>query len=215
MFFKKKQTKSNQKKDVFQEIETQQLQKEKIPIITLDHSWHQLIAEIKTPQIGVLEKELNNLVKEQGRLNTDYIEYSRLKKEMLDNILELTPEAFDLQSEEAIKKIDDQQKMILKINEKLEKIEPRLDSVPEEIKQTNSKLVDESVRLCYDYINSYREKSHTLDGEIQVIRMTLMKKTEEKKSYDKKADQLYRYLHQIVGPQFIEKLDSVYGDESE
>lgn len=215
VFFKRKEAKGNQYSKNFEPIETKNLQTKKMPIITLDNSWHQLITEIKTPQIGNLEKELNKLLKEQGKLNTDYIEYTRLKKEMLDTILELTHEAFELKSEKAVKKIDDQQKMILKINEKLEAIEPRLDVIPEEIQKVNSTLVDESVRLCYGYINSYREKSHNLDEEIQIIRATLMKKTEEKKICDKKADQLYQYLHQLVGPKFIEKLDSVYGEQSE
>lgn len=220
MFFKRKQSKDNQVTEAFEPMEiqpmgAQPLQKEKIPIITLDNSWHQLITEIKTPGIGNLEKELNKLLKEQGKLNTDYIEYTRLKKEMLDTILELTHQAFELKSNEAIKKIEDQQKMILKINEILEEIELRLDTVPAEIQETNNSLVDESVRICYGYINRYREKSHQLDEEIQIIRSTLMEKTEEKKGYDKKADQLYQYLHQLLGPKFIEKLDSVYWEKSE
>ncbi len=216
MFFKRRKKKDKIEDIIAQQpLETIQLKKQKMPIITLDNSWHQLITEIKTPEISVLEKELNTLLKEQGKLNTDYVEYTRLKKEMLDSILELTPEAFDLKSESAIKKIEDQQKMILKINEKLENIEPRVDAIPEEIQTVNSALVDESVRLCYGHINTNKQKSNVLDEEIQIIRSTLMKKTEEKKTYDKTAEQLYRYLHQLVGPNFIEKLDKMYWEKSE
>ena len=196
-------------------IEINHIKRDKMPIITLDNSWHQLISEIKTPKIIALEKELNKLLKEQGKLNTDYVEYTKLKKEMLDTILELTHDAFEEKSDDAIKKIEHQQKMILKINEKLENIEPRLDEIPGEIKQTNATLVEESVRLCYGYINAYNEKSKILDEEIVAIRDTLMKKTEEKKSYDKKSNQLYQYLHHLVGPNFIEKTDNVYWEQEE
>lgn len=217
VFFKRWQRKGkDQEETMIQEPQvTNDLRKEKLPIITLDNSWHQLITEIKTPKVSAMEKELNALLKEQGKLNTDFIEYTRLKKEMLDAILELSHEAFELGSQEAVKKIEDQQKMILKINEKLEKMEPRLDTIPQEIQKTNNELVDESVRLCYAYMNTYKEKSYHLDEEIQVIRTTLMKKTEEKKTYDKKADQLYQYLHHLVGPSFIEKLDHVYWEQPE
>lgn len=216
MFFKRKRKKAveEEKSVPLEPLDTTQLKKQKLPIITLDNSWHQLISEIKTPQINALEKEVNALLKEQGKLNTDYIEYSKLKKEMLDTILELTHEAFELGSDQAVKKIEDQQKMVLKINEKLEKIEPRLDVIPGEIEKTNAILVDQTAQLCYGYINDFRENSRVLDEEIQVIRSTLMKKTEEKKGYDKKSEQMYRFLHKIVGADVIEKLDTVYWETS-
>ena len=181
-----------------------------MPIATLDHSWHQLLTEIKTPQIQTYEKELTELLKLQGKLNTDYTEYTRMKKEMLDTILNLTHEAFELKSNDAIKKIDDQQKMILKINEKLERIEEDLEVVPQRIQEVNGLLLDQTIQLCYGYINEYRGKSEVLDEEIQVIRKELMEKTEIKKAYDKKTEEIYQYLHQLVGPNFIEKLDKKY-----
>ena len=69
MFFKRKKDENfkNQKRL----FESTELKKQKMPIVTLDHSWHQLITEIKTPQIETLEKELTKLLKEQGKLNTD------------------------------------------------------------------------------------------------------------------------------------------------
>lgn len=208
MFFKRKKDENfkNQKRL----FESTELKKQKMPIVTLDHSWHQLITEIKTPQIEALEKELTKLLKEQGKLNTDYIEYTRMKKNMLDTILNLTHEAFELKSDDAIKKIEDQQKMILKINENLEEIEKGLDTVPQRIQEVNGLLLDQSVQLSYSYMNEYRIKSEALDEEIQVIRKNLLEKTEQKKTCDQKVEQLYQYLHQLVGPGFIEKLDHQY-----
>jgi len=202
VFFRRRRPQEDKKKPVTLE--------KKVPIITLDNSWHQLFEEIKTPEIESLEEKLNELLKEQGKLNTDYIEYTRLKKDMLDKILELTHQAFELNSEEAIEEIEKQQKMVLKINEKTETIELRLDQLTVEIETTNKALVDESVQICYTHINKDREKSNQLDRQIQLIRETLMKKTEEKKALDKRSRQIYRYLHQLVGPRFIEELDKVH-----
>lgn len=212
MFFKRKKDKDFKNQGKL--FESTELKKQKMPIVTLDHSWHQLITEIKTPQIESLEKELTKLLKEQGKLNTDYIEYTRMKKNMLDTILNLTHEAFELKSDDAIKKIEDQQKMILKINENLEKIEEGLDTVPQRIQEVNGLLLDQSVQLSYGYMNEYRVKSETLDEEIQIIRKNLLEKTEKKKICDQKASQLYQYLHQLVGPGFIEKLDHQYWENS-
>lgn len=208
MFFKKKKSQDSEDREKL--FTSTELRHQKMPIATLDHSWHQLITEIKTPQIQILEKELTELLKQQGKLNTDYTEYTRMKKDMLDTILNLTHEAFELKSQDAIKKIDDQQKMILKINENLEKIESDLEVVPKRIQEVNGILLDQTVQLCYGYINQYKGKSEEMDEEIQIIRKELMDKTEVKKAYDKKAEQLYQYLHQLVGPGFIEKLDKKY-----
>ena len=205
MFFKRKK---NRKIETENELfKSTQLRHRNMPIATLDNTWHQLIAEIKTPQIVALEKELTNLLKEQGKLNTDHLEYTRLKKEMLDTILNLTHEVFELESKDAAKKTDNQQKMVLKINENLEEIGEQLEGVPEKIQEVNGILLDQTVQLCYKHINTYRAKSEKLDEEIQVIRRELMKKTESKRGYDQQAGQLYQYLHQLVGPGCIEKLD--------
>jgi len=212
MFFKRKRDKNLKNRKM--SFESVGLKEQKMPIVTLNHSWHQLITEIKTPQIETLEKELTNLLKEQGRLNTDYIEYTRMKKNMLDTILNLTHEAFELKSEDAIKKIEDQQKMILKINDNLEQIEEGLDTVPNRIQEVNGLLLDQSVQLSYHHMNQYRVKSEELDEEIQVIRNNLLEKTDEKKTCDQKAGQLYQYLHQLVGPGYIEKLDHQYWENS-
>ena len=215
VFFRRRRRRpkdTEEKQETFKKID---LRDQKMPLMTLDNSWHQLLSEIKTPEIESLEKKLNSLLKEQGKLSTDYIGYTKMKKEMLDKILELTHEAFRNGSEEAAKKVEEQQKMILKINENLEKTEPRLDIIKEEIERTNSELVSESVNLCYHYLTQHKKESNILDEEIQSIRTTLMKKTEEKKVCDKKSERLYLYLHQLVGPDFIEKLDSIFLESSE
>lgn len=211
MFFKKRDEKKSETVDkIFTDIE---LQRHKMPIVTLDNSWHQLAEKIKTPQIEELEKKLTELLKQQGKLNTDYIQYTKMKKNMLDTILELTHDAFELRSPNAIKKIEDTQKMILQINTEIEDMEKELDTLPKQIQEINGKLLEQTVNICYEYMNSYREQSQQLDEEIQVIRERLMEKTEIKKKYDESAGQLYKYLHQTVGPDFIEKLDRVYLEE--
>lgn len=208
MFFKRKKNINTETENEL--FKSTQLRHQHMPIATLDNTWHQLISDIKTPQIVALEKELTNLLKEQGKLNTDHLEYTRLKKEMLDTILNLTHEAFELESKDAAKKIDNQQKMVLKINDNLEEIEEQLEGVPKKIQEVNGLLLGETVQLCYKHINTYKAKSEKLDEEIQVIRCELMNKTESKKAYDQQAEQLYQYLHQLIGPGFMEKLDNKY-----
>ena len=44
----------------------------KIPVLTLDHKWHRLFTQIDTnSEIVSLENELNELLKRQGKVNTE------------------------------------------------------------------------------------------------------------------------------------------------
>ena len=53
-----------------------------IPVLTLDHNWHKLFGnEEATPAVKVLQEELNELLKKQGRAATEGKKDSRLKEE--------------------------------------------------------------------------------------------------------------------------------------
>ena len=48
------------------------LEGKEIPILTLDLRWHQAFSQGKaSPEIAKLEDEVNDLLKQQGKLNTE------------------------------------------------------------------------------------------------------------------------------------------------
>ena len=64
------------------------LQDKKIPLLTLDNKWHMLFGTAETTlTIKRLEEQLNNLLKKQGRLNTETKDIRRLKKRLMDEIV--------------------------------------------------------------------------------------------------------------------------------
>ena len=69
------------------------LEGKNIPILTLDHNWHRLFGQSRmTPRIKDLEEEVNDLLKEQGRINTEMRKLTALKKDLMDKILKKTEE---------------------------------------------------------------------------------------------------------------------------
>ena len=53
----------------------------KIPVLTLDNKWHQLFTQTgSTKQIEVLTEKLNELIREQGRINNEIKEIKKVKK---------------------------------------------------------------------------------------------------------------------------------------
>ena len=55
-----------------------------IPVLTLDNKWHKLFAQSKPDKtITHLQTELNDLIKRQGKANTERKEIRKLKKKLI------------------------------------------------------------------------------------------------------------------------------------
>lgn len=188
------------------------LQNKKLPIVLLDPLWLTVKEQIKSNIISEKEKKLQELLKEQARLNTDYKEYTKVKQSFLKQILALSGE---VQGEGSTKKIEELNKLhqsTLEVNNRLEGIEKRLEVVDEEVKSTNKELIEEMIAVGYEYIEIHRLREVKLEAEIAALREEMLKKTNEKKQSEKFLKDAYNYLHNIVGQQQIEIIDKTLGN---
>ena len=61
----------------------------KIPVLILDNKWHKLFKKTgTTDEIVRLEAELTELLKKQGRLNTELKSIKKLKNDLMNDIVE-------------------------------------------------------------------------------------------------------------------------------
>ncbi|MBO5474513.1 MAG: hypothetical protein J6A08_12140, partial [Lachnospiraceae bacterium] len=89
----------------------------KIPILTLDHKWHQLFTQAEySPEIKSMEKELNNLLKRQGKITTESKEIKKLKKKLMDEIVILADEMGDHPTKKQEKDMADHKRLINECN---------------------------------------------------------------------------------------------------
>ncbi len=189
----------------------EELKHTQVPILILDKLWHDIFPEEqKTKQIVKLEKKLNDLIKEQGQLNNDRKGYLKLKKDMMKEILELTSAAYEENDDTAKEKMSKDQQYILEINEKIEQISTQLKVLPEKIQKANNNLLEESVKICYARMSKGRGEIKILEERIEQLRSELRFSLDEKTIYEENVEQLYSYLHHLVGAEFIEKLDKEY-----
>ncbi|MBP3886412.1 MAG: hypothetical protein J6F30_01970 [Cellulosilyticum sp.] len=189
------------------------LKSKKLPIVLLDPLWLSAKDHIKSKTIEKAEKELQELLKEQGRLNTDFKEYTVVKQNFLKEILVVSNRAQETNSEADLEELNKLHQSTLSANKKLEEIEARLETIDEEINEKNKEIVSEMIAVGYSYIENYKEQNEKLENEIAVLREEMLKKTNKKKESDAFLKEIYNYLHSIVGREHIEILDKKLGDK--
>ena len=199
--------------DLKKEYVTDILKTRKLPIVLLDPLWLTAKEHIKSKMLDKAEKELQELLKEQARLNTDFKEYTAVKQNFLKEILVVSDRAQSGQDNEALEELNKLHQSTLGANKKLEEIEARLEEVEEEINQKNKAIISEMIAVGYSYIESYKEQNEKLENEIAQLREEMLKKTKQKKESDALLKEIYNYLHSIVGREHIEILDKALGDK--
>ena len=184
------------------------LRKNNISLLTLDERWNSLFKNEEKPQeIARLEDTINQHLKDQARLNTELKGIPALKKKLLDRIMVLTPEAFDNGGEEAKKEMQQCEKEIKRLNERLPELEGELDKIPERIKETNLQLLEYAVTHVYFKISADRKRVRELDALIEETRNKLKEYIDEKEALSQDDTDIYSYFHDLLGGEELEKLD--------
>ncbi|MCR5032692.1 MAG: hypothetical protein K6A92_07510 [Lachnospiraceae bacterium] len=185
------------------------LEGKNIPVLTLDHKWHQLFTQAgMTEEIEELANHLNELVQEQGRLNNEEKKVKKIKNKLMDEIVQLADEG----SEDELK---EHKRLIEECNEKLDANADRLIELPREIAQANRKLMLSSMEVCYERMKDNSEKIDQIEAWLTDIRIQLKKNVIRKQRAEKDNAALYSYMHDVFGAAVIELFDMKYDPEED
>ena len=180
------------------------LSKTKLPILTLDNNWHKLFTQAKeTPEIKKLEKKLNELLKEQGKVNEEYKKLKFVKRKLMDEIIQLA-DRYGGQHDKAIEKA--------MANHKAMEEEHR--DLPKRIEETNYQLMLRTMEICYKRLEENRREIEYYDKWIQDIRVQLRENIIRKQERETSTYELYSYMHNIFGRDVIDIFDMHYNPES-
>ena len=184
----------------------------RIPLLTLDNKWHQLFTQAQTEipiEVRRGEERLNELIKKQGKLNTDTKEIRKLKKRLMTEIMELADSTGGNPDAATEKKMEDNRRLINECNEKMEDYARELRLLPDEIDQINHKLMLVTMDICYQRIAEHTKEIDGIDKWVKEIRKKLIRKDENEKA----VFDLYSYMHDIFGAEVIEIFDLKYNPE--
>lgn len=187
------------------------LEGKKLPILTLDNKWYKLFPNLNdAPEILNLARKLNDLLKRQGKLNTETKEIKNIKMRLMQEIVPLVDELEQNYDKNLEKKIDDNRRLIEESNQKLEAYQDELMEIPAQIEEANRQLMLATMDYCYDSMQNNTREIQDIAKWVADIREELknnLVRKQEKEIYNR---QMYSYMHDIFGPNVIEMFDMKY-----
>ena len=182
----------------------QALKGKKIPVLTLDNKWYRMIAMMEPDhELKNLEEALNTLLKEQGKLNTESKGVKKIKKKLMDEIVQL----MEHDDTASLNKINENKRLIEDCNNKLDEYQDRLLDIPKEIDNANYALMIRTMELCYDVLKVNSKEIDEIGEWINNIRIELKKNVVRKQEMEIKNHELYSFMHDIFGADVIEIFD--------
>lgn len=186
----------------------------KIPILTLDNKWHKLFTQSEfTPELKGLEKNLNDLLKRQAKINSESKELKKLKKKLMDDVVLLADEMGEHPTKKQDKTMSEHKRLIEECNEKMDAYEEEMVELPRQINQINNQLMLITMEVCYRKLKKSSEELTEIEDWISGIRRELKKKVVRKKEKEAVINRLYAYMHDIFGADVIELFDMQYDPE--
>lgn len=199
--------KTDKREELFEEA----LKGKKIPILTLDNKWHQLFTQTGTnSEIKELEKSVNEILKEDARVKEQIKDVKRLKKKLMDSMLQDSME----EDQANDKKVIEQKRLIEECNEKLDAYQDALLDIDPRLDEENRKLMLATMEVCYEHIKEDNAFIEEIGEWITKIRIELKKNLIKKQECEIRNNNLYSYMHDIFGPDVIELFDMKYNPEN-
>lgn len=197
-----------------QEAFRQALQGKKIPILTLDNKWYRLLDQRTRAAVKGMEEKLNNLLKRQGKLNTEMVDIRKLKKKLMSEIVPLVNEVDQTGgSKELDKKIDQNKRLVEECNKKMESYKDELVDLPRQIDKLNFQLMMMTMDCCYDTMHENTKEIQLIEDWVKDIRVELKKRLVRKQEMEQQNHEIYSYMHDVFGADVVNVFDMQYDPE--
>lgn len=187
---------------------TEMFRSKKIPILTLDERWLALFPEQEmSAGMKQLRDKLNNLLKKQGKTVDDIKNLKRVKKDLMQEIVDNMEVDDSLLGKIKGKKLEKNQKLILDIKDELIEREDKLADLPYEIRNVNAELMSASAFICYGKLENNNRQVKQLEESIANMRIQLKEMILKKQDLETETNAIYSYMHDVLGANTMEILD--------
>lgn len=180
----------------------------KLPPLTLDHQWHQLIESTGAEKkVRALATEQTELLKQQAGAANDLKKLKKLKKRLMNEIVALAETGCDGTDKKAEKKLDEHKALIEECNRKIDECEDLLIELPGEMDEVNRKLMLRTMEISYDLLKKNGQEIEVLTDWIDSVREELKEKLVRRQEMEDASQNIYTYMHNVFGPEVIDIFD--------
>ncbi|MGN0170339.1 MAG: hypothetical protein ACI39H_06175 [Lachnospiraceae bacterium] len=188
----------------------------KVPLLVLDEKWHHLFEGMKkTKEIKQWEENVNELLKLQGKLNTELKDLKKVKQNLMSSIVENMDDEDSQGEKTRQKKMDENKRLIDEVNDKMDEIQDRLLELPRDLDEANKTLMVYSMDLCYKKLRDNAAQIQEIGSWIKKMRIELKKNILIKQADEQKNEEIYAYMHDLLGAKAIDVFDLKYEEDGE
>lgn len=188
----------------------------RVPLLVLDQKWHHLFDGIeKTKEMKQWEQRVNDLLKLQGKLNSDLKDLKKVKQGLMNDIVDNMDDGSAKDEKLRQKKMDENRRLIDEVNQKMEEMEDQLLELPKELDEANKTLMLYSMDVCYRKLRTNAEEIENIGNWIKKIKIELKKNIIIKQVNEQKNEEIYSYMHDVLGPKAIDVFDLKYEEDGE
>lgn len=178
----------------------------RIPVLTIDERWYQLIPENeKSDEIKRLEKRVNAYLKRQGQVNNDLKEVKKIKKQLIQDVVDHMEN--DDNNPKQRKRMEQNHRLIQESKDKITQLENEAQEVPRFLEEANLELLVATVRYCYERLNANKADIDIIDKWINETRIKLKKNLLIKQDKETRNNKIYGCMHDILGREIMGSLD--------
>lgn len=190
------------------DLEENIILKNRIPILVNDENWSKIFGELEDKAIQSTKDELEELLKEQKKAEREIAKLQKEKVKAMKMILNISDVINNKEKVESADLLDQYKDKIYIINEKIDGIQYRLETIPQEIRDTNFRLLKATVKYGYGELKEKKNKLEKIVEEIEELKERLRESINEKHDYEEWISSTYTFLHGMLGNEEMERLDS-------
>lgn len=183
------------------------VKRNKIPILIYVPEWIQLFSNNKSRGMSKTIEKLEELIAKEKESDTELDRLGKRKKLVMNKILYLSKDINENNNEEALPKMEEAEKELLEINQRIPELIEELETLPGLINEMNTQLLKDTIKKSYELINEYKAESEKCQEQVNEIRLKLSALIQKKVDMEEKVNKLYSFTHGMLGAAEMETLD--------
>ncbi len=179
----------------------------KIPLLHTDPSWVKLFGDVKDRDINRFKKDLMSKISEEEEIDRKLRKLKRQKLKSMKMILGLSDSINNDNKTENLGLLDEYKNRINKINIDIEELTFQMETIPKEIREINTNLLNATIEYGYKEL---RDKERILGQsieELDILRERLKELINIRYDYEEAINETYSFFHGLLGSKAIEKID--------